>query len=197
MDYTAFQALVASYAHRTDLTAVIPTFIEHGRIRMCDDLRVAEMVVSETLTLTGGIGTLNAETVAIRSVQGPTQPLLVADLDIVTTATVESVYAIVGLEVWAPGCGTVDVITYRRPLTLVGDGGTGTRAVLTSYPNVWLFAALTELAVYVQDYQLEQAMQARMDAEIQRANARANRIKFPRAITSDSYVNVTAGGPGL
>lgn len=197
MDYTAFQALVASYLHRTDLTAVIPTFIDHGRLRLGDVLRVPEMDASATVTMTGGVGPLPAETVYVRSVQGPTQPLLIADLDLVTTATVESVYAVVGADIWAPGCGTVDVFYTARPATLLGAAGTATRTVLDKYPQVWLYAALIEAYIYLDDAENEAKMTARFDEEVRRANARGNRMRFPRVIMSDSYANILAGGPGL
>lgn len=197
MDYTAFQALVASYLHRSDLTSLIPTFIEHGRIRMCRDLRVAEMETWATVTLTDGVGDLSSDVAAIRYVRGPSGPLEEAEIQTVLEATTESVYCVTGLELRAPGCGTVDVYYWERPVTLVGAAGSATRTVLSVHPNVWLFAALVEAAVYLEDDAREVRLQQRLDAEIAQANAAASRVRFSRPAMSDTVANIAATGSGL
>lgn len=197
MDYTAFQTLVGQYLHRTDLSALIPTFIEHGRIRMCDRLRVQEMETWATVTLTAGVGSLSSDVVAVRAVTGPTRPLMPAPIEQVRQTTSESVYAVLGLDLYAPGCSTCTVDYWERPQTLVGAAGSATRTILSLYPTVWLYAALVEAYVYIRDMEAEQSHQVRLDEEVDRANRRSDRVRHPRPVMNDQYINVTAGGPGL
>jgi len=197
MDYTAFQALVASYLHRSDLTSTIPTFIEHGRVRIGDVLRVPEMESTDTITLTNGVGALDANTVAVRSVTGPTIPLIQADPDTIAFLTSESAYCVVGLSIYAPGCATVDAVTWERPVTLLGAAGTETRPLLTAYPTIWLYAALIEAYRYLDDPENELRMQDRFDEEVRRANNRAKSVRYAKPAMNDGVINVSAGGPGL
>lgn len=198
MNYGDLKSLVASYLHRSDLTARMPTFIEHGRILFCNTLRVPECETSATVTLTAGIGALSSDVIAVRAVLGPNRPLRQADLESVSQVTSESVYAITGLNIWAPGCGTVTVYYWERPLTLVGAADATTRTVLSIYPNIWLYAALVSGYRFLDDAENESRMQMRLDEEIRLCNARADRYMTVSApAMSDRNVNSIAQGPGL
>lgn len=198
MDYGDLKSLIASYLHRTDLTTLMPTFVEHGRIRMCQDLRVPEMETSGTVTLTAGVGALSSDVVQIRHVQGPTMRLEWADLDQILRLTSESAYTVTGIDIRAPGCGTVEVYYWGRPQTLVGAADSATRTVLSLYPNVWLYAALVEAYVYIQDAANEAAMQSRLDEEVRRANVLSQRVRHgSRLAMGDASASTLAAGSGL
>jgi hypothetical protein len=186
MDYTAFQTLVGNYLHRSDLSALIPTFIEHGRLRMCDRLRVQEMETYATVTLTAGIGSLSSDVVQVRHVQGPSGALQAADLPQLLASSSEGLYAVVGIDLYAPGCSTVTAYYWERPLTLLGASGSVTRTVLSQYPQLWLYAALAEGYVYLDDKENEAKMQGRLDAEVDRANSRAAQVRYSQmAVVAD------------
>lgn len=198
MNYGDFKTLLASYLHRSDLTSMLPTFVEHGRLRMSQELRVQEMETYATVTLTSGVGALSSDLVAIRHVQGPTRRLEWVNLDNLLTVSTESAYTVVGLDIRAPGCATVDVYYWERPQTLVGAADSATRTVLSLYTQLWLYAALVEAAIYTQDPELEQSWQTRLDAEITRANNLASRVRHgSRPVLNDAGINVMAGGSGL
>ena len=173
MNYGDLKTLVGQYLHRSDLTSRLPTFVEHGRIRFCNDLRVPEMETSGSVTLTNDVGALSSDVILVKAVLGPNKPLRQVDIATVSTVTSESVYAITGLDIWAPGCGAVTVYYLGRPQTLWGAADSATRTILTIYPHIWLYAALVEGYRYLDDADNEARMQSRMDEEITRANARA------------------------
>lgn len=197
MDYDGLKALVASYLHRTDLTSLMETFIEHGRLRLSDRLRVPEMETYATVTLTSGVGALSSDVAEVRTVKGSRMELLPAPLPQVVESSSEGLYAIVGLDLYAPGCGSATVYYWERPQTLVGAAGSATRAVLSLYPTVWLYAALVEAYFYLQDSENGAAAELRLDEAITRANVRARNTRHPRPVMSDIRSNVTAAGPGL
>jgi hypothetical protein len=58
MNYTTLQSEVASYLHRTDLAAKIPTFIELAEAYLFRELHIKEMQISVDGTTTAGYATL-------------------------------------------------------------------------------------------------------------------------------------------
>ena len=176
MNYGEFKTQVAQYLHRGDLTSIIPTFIEYGRIRMCDDLRVREMEVTQTVTLTAGVGALSGDLLDIRSVwdtQG--RELVRVNLANLNRYPTASAWAVRGLDILSPGSTDLDVTYYGRPVTFIGAADSATRDVLEAYPQVWLQAALVEAYRYLNDEQNEVLATQRMTEEIRRANAAARR----------------------
>ena len=68
MTNAELQALVASYMHRTDLTADIPGFIELARTRINRDMRVRENIKEDTETPTTNPRTLPLDFLEMRSI---------------------------------------------------------------------------------------------------------------------------------
>ena len=199
MNYGAFKTQVAQYLHRTDLTSLVPTFIENGRIRLFDQLRVPEMVRRSTLSLSSGEGALSQDFVGIRTVYDASdnQPLDQVSLDAVRVYTT-GVYAVQGQTLVAPGYTSLEVIWYERPLTFLGAADSATRTLLDAYPLLWLQAALVEGNIYIDDAEAEQKARARLDAEVQAANVRAFKSMFgPGHVSSGLGVNVVCGDSGL
>jgi hypothetical protein len=197
LTYTDLQTAVASYLHRSDLTSLLPSFIEYGRIRLFDRLRVPEMVQKATITLTSGEGALSQDLVAIHSVLDDTDPLEAVALHEARQFG-SGVYAVQGVTLVAPGYSSLEVIWYDRPLTLVGASGSATRTVLDAYPQLWLQAALAEGFRYLDDTENEQKALQRLESEVVSANARASTSMFPSApAMRDRGRNVYAGGSGL
>ena len=57
-NYTTFLATVENYLARTDLTSIIPDFIQLAQTRMSRDLRTEKMLKVATATITANDGTI-------------------------------------------------------------------------------------------------------------------------------------------
>lgn len=57
--YSDLKTSVANYLARSDLTSQIPDFIQFAEIRLRRELRIRQMLLSTTLTTTGGTSTVN------------------------------------------------------------------------------------------------------------------------------------------
>ena len=49
-NYTDLKSTIASYLARSDLTAIIPNFIQLAEIRLRRDIRISEMLTNTALT---------------------------------------------------------------------------------------------------------------------------------------------------
>jgi hypothetical protein len=74
-NYTDLKSTIASYLARSDLTAIIPSFIQLAEIRLRRDMRISEMLINTALTPSSGIVTLPADFLEMRSVYFNSNPL--------------------------------------------------------------------------------------------------------------------------
>jgi len=74
-NYTDLKSTIASYLARTDLTSMIPNFIQLAEIRLRRDIRMSEMLVNTALTPSSGVVTLPADFLEMRSIYFNSNPL--------------------------------------------------------------------------------------------------------------------------
>src|SRR5512139_796982 len=72
--YTDLLASVANWLHRSDLTAVIPDFVDICESNLNRDLRCSQMEASATLTVTAGTASLPADFLAVRTILTDASP---------------------------------------------------------------------------------------------------------------------------
>lgn len=198
MDYGAFKTRVGQYLHRSDLTSLIPDFIELGRIRATERLRVPAMEGRAAVALTAGEGSLDVDLVGIIAVKTGDIPLLKVSPSQLNSNITGTIYSVIGWTIIAPGLSSVTVWSYNRPATLLGAADSATRSLLTYYPDIWLQAALVEGFRYLDDTEAELKAQQRLDTAVVAANARGDHFRNgPGLAMSDQSVNITARGPGL
>jgi hypothetical protein len=200
MTYSEFRTLVEGYLHRTDITtANVVNFIEFGRIRLFDDLRVAEMETTATVTITSDEGSLSADLVEIRSVQDGDGLELerVGLLELIPGVNTYQ-YSVRGHTIIAPGQSSLSIAYFARPTTLVGAADGATRTLLDAYPSLWLQAALVEGFRFTQDYAAESNVAQNLAREIEKANnANTGGRMGVKPTQKDPRRVVTAGGSGL
>jgi hypothetical protein len=73
-NYTDLKTTIASYLARSDLTAMIPDFIQLAEIRLRRDIRINEMLINSALTPSSGIVTLPADFLEMRSIYFNSNP---------------------------------------------------------------------------------------------------------------------------
>lgn len=168
--YSELQASVASWLHRTDLTALIPDFITLAEQRMNGDLDSRSMEVRTTLTCTAD-GTLNARLVALPTDMLEMRRLLVVDTDparvleykspdqlvadnlyLLSAAKPDS-FTVVGtnIELSPPPDSAYPLeLVYKQRIPALSNSNT-TNWVLTQNPSIYLWGALLAASPFTQD----------------------------------------------
>lgn len=179
MNYTALQAAVAGYLHRSDLgTTEIPSyFIEFARLRIGRDVRALANLKSGTVaTWSAGIGTLPADVSKIRSVyvDGTVMTYVSAEqLSAYATASAPQVYSVQGTQkIIIPGIGastSASLEYWAIPAAL--SSGTDVSAGMNEWPHVWIHAAVLEAAFWERDWSTYNQMLPIYQAEVSALNA--------------------------
>jgi hypothetical protein len=157
---------VQAYTRRTDsaFTGRLPTMLKHVEARIAREIVHSSQVTVTTLALSGRTVTVPTDCLEVRSVsvqEGPT-------LDWVTPEVLREgrlwdgsgdpcQYTLEGRDIYvAPaGTATLDLSYYARFTAMSADSDT--TALLTSDPDLYLFAMLHEAGKFIQDkdYALE------------------------------------------
>jgi hypothetical protein len=154
--YSELQASVAAWAHRSDLSAVIPDFITLAEERMNRDLRVRQMEVALAETaIASNVIAAPADTAGVKTlwiVGYETAPLTPQTFDFVKANGTEGVpahWAWQGDNLYFDGSGTVTGVLYEKIPAL--SASNTTNWLLTAAPSLYLFGALAEAFVYVRN----------------------------------------------
>ncbi len=182
MNYGELKQTIADYAHRADLSSQIPGFIRVATARLNRDLRVQEMVTELATTPTTNPWALPDDYLELRELtRDATNSVGRVQLSSVSNHQINkyagatgspTFYSIDGFEIeTAPGgLDTEYALQYVAALPeLVGDADTN--AVLTRYPNLYIYGALIELYSWTQDQANQQRVTEMVVSEIAAANA--------------------------
>jgi hypothetical protein len=161
-NYSALQTTIASYLGRTDLTAMIPTFISLAEARLQRELRTRPMLKSATATMTGGDNTVGLPTdfLEMRDLftQGnPRMPVSYMSPSAFTrnaraTESGRPVdYSVIGSEMnFAPipdGAYVLEMLYYYKPDVLSSTNASN--VFLANYPDLLLYGALAQAEPYL------------------------------------------------
>ena len=166
MDYGTLKTTLASYLHRDDLTATIPTFITLAQARMSHDLDLTSMHAVDTLTVTAATNevTLPVDFLEMLSLRIPDeggyrllqQRSLAGNSQVLDNggATGEPVfYARYGnvIELTpVPSASTTLNIIYKKRFTAFSLDA-DTDDVLTYTPNIYIYGAMLEAMPFLKD----------------------------------------------
>jgi len=180
MNYGTLKTSIANYLHRTDLTAVIPDFIDQARVRIGGDFRgLANFTVGTVTGFTAGLTALPTNLGKLAGVRDSAGSALnFQPLDQVVQWST-GVYSVSGSNLYVPTAGSATVVTlayYAIPTALVNAGDVSVPMV--QYPQIWLFASLVEAALYIRDLELVAAMNEAYELMIANANRAGNEARF-------------------
>lgn len=152
MTYLQLLADVAEWMHRTDLTAVIPRFVELAEEKMNRQLRVRAMEVSlpETAIVDNKI-TLPANTLDVKVIWPSgfvNHPIKAQALESVIGSGVgasPTLYAYTGAQLQFNGGGSVQGVLYQRIPEL---SSVGSNWLSEAAPSAYLFGVLAEATLY-------------------------------------------------
>jgi hypothetical protein len=160
-NYAELQTAVADWLHRADLTARIPDFIMLGESRLNRELRLFSMENADTISTSTSdrfadlpAGVLEVIDLALYSNNYPqvlTQvPLSEINGNATDVAAMPTFYAISSNIVFNVKSDQVYscVLRYYKKLDIATDS---TNAVLTNYPDLYLYSALLAASPYIKN----------------------------------------------
>lgn len=189
-NYTDLKSTIASYLARSDLTSIIPNFIQLAEIRLRRDIRISEMLVNTALTPSSGVVTLPTDFLEMRSIYFNSNPLTTLEYQTPdlfsrngwnSTSGTSVYFTIIGNELhFSPdpdSTDTVQMLYYAKPDYLSDSNLT----------NVWtdncmdaiLYASLAEGSVYLMDNESAQRWATLYDRGLSAITLSNNGKKYP------------------
>lgn len=158
-DYASLVSAVADWLKRSDLNAVIPTFIQLAEQRISRDLKHYRMIVDAAGTAVGGSFGLNNDfmsvarlAVTIGGYDIPLEPIPNQRAVNERLGGVPYGYYLEGDQIFiVGGSGDVDIrFSYYGRITPIGPQTTNNWLLLAA-PDVYLYACLLEASPYLED----------------------------------------------
>ncbi len=204
MNYTNLQAAVVDYLHRSDISTGSPTkcqdFIERARVRIGRELRSLEQEVSGTVSsFTASVGALPTDFLEMIKVEVNGVGLRAVnhhEMQYWADNASPEVYAIYNRNLFCPGATSATILYYRQEAAL--SSGATEHATMSAHPQLWIYAAVREGAIWTHDLELAQVMDQAFKDEVAQINSAARMGRYGIApATIDSGMNTFAGSPGL
>jgi hypothetical protein len=169
--YALLKTTIANYLNRTDLTSYLGDFITLTESRLNRELRVREMVNTDTSTTTVAgtqsyslpSGFLEASAVIYQSNPYRTLRFMAngdfyRQYNVTQTSGLPTFFTIVGEKILlgvAPDSAETLQIDFYKTLTPLSESNT-TNSILTNYPELYLYGALAESSPFLmQDERLD------------------------------------------
>lgn len=158
MTYTELQAAVATYMHRTDLTAVIPTFIQLAESSLFREISPPETEVKVSGVTVGGYAVLPADFGTLQSLSitanGRTrflEYLALADVGSDADSTPGYYTFETGkLRVFGASDGQAYTLAYLPSMSPLSDT-VASNWLLAKAPDLYLYASCLEAAKHIRD----------------------------------------------
>lgn len=170
--YTELKSAIADWIHRTDLTTQIVDFITLAETEINTDFRIRLMEADNTVSLTSGARTISLPTGYIEPISlelvisgEDNTPLIYVQpqqlrINNSSNSRIRPVYwTINGATIEFPSQADQTYSLKFRMLKEYDLAATSTNTLLDNYPNIYLYAALTQAAKYTRDNQLQQTFQ--------------------------------------
>ena len=195
--YSELVSTVESYLARTDLTSIIPTFIQLAQDRMTRDLRTREMLKVATTTATDSTVELPSDFLEMREIHFQGNPPITLEYEspdkffrdqLTTTSGLPYYYTIIAYELqFAPAPDssmTLQMLYYSKPTYI--SATTSSNLYLANYSDALLYATLAEAEPYLYNDVRIETWSAMYDRAIQNIMNSDIGKKFP-----NTALNVT------
>jgi hypothetical protein len=162
--YTTLLAEVANYLSRSDLTSIIPTFVQLAQARINRDVRAKAMQTKNTsVTINAEYEDAPTDFLEVASFYltstTPRKPLEFMDMDTMTrdynTTGEPKYYSVVGTQFrfapTPPGDYTATLVYYAKPATLATTTQETNSLFPSVAPDLYLYASLLEAESYIQN----------------------------------------------
>src|SRR5512143_2692080 len=189
--YSDLKTAIANYLARSDLTNVIPDFITQAESRMNRKLRTFDMEVSQSVTMSSGVGTLPTDYLEWISVTWTSTDSRNQDLRYVSPNSEEwrlryrpnadpSMFTILAsqIKLRPVSSGNITFYYYQKIATL--NTTNTTNWLLTKAPDLYVNYALAEAAIYLKDEEKKNAFLQLADTQADRLVMEADTNKVAR-----------------
>ena len=197
MTYSELQTQIASYLHRTDLTAQIPTFIGLAEAVLFREINVKDLQTTATLTTTGEYAPLPADFGSLSKIEvtvnGLTYPLDYQSQPETSTGTVyPSKFAFENgqIRIFGAGTGTTGTLYYTPKIEALSGTNT-TNWLLDNAQDLYLFASCLEGAKYVRANEMIANLAPMVDGKMEAIKRYIERKTQP--VTSGLQIKVRRG----
>lgn len=176
--YSNLKAAILRWSPRKDITDLLDDFIDLAESEMWKTLRIRDMETSAGITVSGRTATLPAAYVAARSVihvQGgesirinpvaPQSQIIKSGSGIPSNFTVRD-----SVEFDRTPNGTVTLEYYASLTSLGTASGATVNGVLTRFPDIYLFGALSQMFGFSEDTEEELKWKSKFESAILGAN---------------------------
>jgi len=158
MNYTDLQANIATYMHRTDLTTVIPTFIQLAESSLFREISPPETEVVATGVTVSGYAVLPADFGTLQRItvtsSGVTRALEYINLANVGTEVQQNpgyyTFEAGKLRIYGTSDGQAYTLHYLPGMEALSDTNTS-NWLLANAPDLYLYASCLEGAKYIRD----------------------------------------------
>jgi hypothetical protein len=191
MTYTELKALIAVWSKRSDLTALIPGFIQQAEARMGRALRVRQMeaALADSAISSGYEVALPSDFLSLKAVWPTAYPAIVIKPQPLSAVLAQgvragspSMVAVTADALRFDGTGTVTGV-YFAAIPALSDS-VASNWLLAAHPDAYLFASLAELSTYAQDDRESAIWSARSDQVIREIQQADMRDRFSGALTA-------------
>lgn len=160
--YSDLKTTIASYLARSDLTAMIPTFIQLAELRLRREIRTRQMLVVATASTTGGDSTVGLPTdfLEMRDIHVNTNPITTLSYAApnafynsyrATESGKPTEYTVLATELQLSpvpdSTYTLQMLYYAQPYFL--SDSNPSNVFLVNFPDALLYAALGEAEPYL------------------------------------------------
>lgn len=158
--YSELVSTVESYLARTDITSIIPTFVQLAQERMTRDLRTREMLKVATTTATDSTVELPTDFLEMREIHFQGNPPITLEYEspdkffrdqLTTTSGLPYYYTIISYELqFAPAPDssmTLQMLYYAKPTYI--SSTVSSNLYLANYSDALLYATLAEAEPYL------------------------------------------------
>lgn len=172
-NYTDLQTELAANSGRSDLTNLIPTFIQMAEAEMQRRLKTVDFESTASVAVTGGVGALPTGFAGHRAAYfdgDERRPLEYITPDrfnaLQNRITVPTYYTVIGSELWVMSqeTGTV-VLTHNARFTPLSETDT-TNAIIDTYPDAYFFGGLTFLYHHTRNWPAKSEQKAEFEKVI-------------------------------
>ena len=184
--YAALQTAVASYLHRSDLTALIPTFISLAESTLLREISIPETEASVDGVTVGGYAVLPADFCTLSKLAityaGATRLLDYIALEAVSTATDANpgYYSFQNgkLRIYGTGSGQTYTLYYIPVIAPLSDTAASNWLLLNA-PDLYLYGAALEAAKHTRDDEQIQLLTGMVGALLDSVQRLAHRKGLP------------------
>ncbi|MGB4498534.1 MAG: hypothetical protein WBI40_07535 [Methylococcaceae bacterium] len=203
-NYSTLQTAIANWLHRNDLTAVIPDFITLAESRINRVFSARGTELEAVLTATAGSELVNlpadfgSPIVLWLESFVPRQELILklsSELNYSPIRAYPTFYAIKSNTIQFDRIADDAYPLRLRYVQTIDLATTDTNYVLENYPDIYLFSALVEAAVFIRDMEQMQIWQQKLDLALSEAQSSENTVKNTLLVSENnrSRFSITAG----